>query len=100
MWQLSFGKREAYELYNIKKDPYCMENLSGKAEYKTIERCMEQEMFKRLQEQEDPRVFGKGEIFDRYPDTSAAHNFWERTHKGEKVGFGWIKASDFEHDVE
>ena len=100
IWQLSFGKREAYELYNIKKDPYCMENLSGKAEYQIIEHHMEKELFKRLQEQEDPRVFGKGDIFDRYPDTSPSHNFWERTHKGEKVGFGWIKASDFENNVE
>lgn len=95
-WQLSFGKRQAEELYNIKNDPNCMVDLSGKDEYKALLRKMEKEMTLRLVEQEDPRMFGRGEIFDRYPDMSPAYQFWNRTKAGEKVEFGWIEDTDFE----
>ena len=29
LWELSFGKREKEELYNLKEDPYCIKNLAG-----------------------------------------------------------------------
>ena len=95
-WQLSFGKRSAEELYNIKKDPNCMVDLSGKDEYESLMRKMEKEMTARLVEQEDPRMFGRGEEFDRYPDMSSAYQFWNRVKAGEKVAFGWIEETDFE----
>lgn len=95
-WQLSFGKRAAEELYNIKKDPNCMVDLSGNPEYEALMRKMEKEMTARLVEQEDPRMFGRGEVFDRYPDMSVAYQFWNRTKAGEKVPSGWIGDTDFE----
>lgn len=95
-WQQSFGKRGAEELYNIKKDPNCMVNLSEKTEYESLMRGMEKEMTARLVEQEDPRMFGRGELFDRYPDMSVAYQFWNRTKAGEKVPSGWVSPTDFE----
>lgn len=95
-WQLSFGKRAAEELYNIKKDPNCLINLNGKPEYEALKRKMEKEMTARLVEQEDPRIFGRGELFDRYPDMSGAYQFWNRTKAGEKVPAKWINETDFE----
>ncbi len=95
-WQLSFGKREAEELYNIKKDPNCMVDLADRPEYETLKRKMEKEMIARLVEQEDPRVFGRGDVFDRYPDVSGAHQFWNRTRAGERVPSGWVNETDFE----
>lgn len=95
-WQLSFGKRNAEELYNIKKDPNCMVDLSEKSEYELLKQKMEKEMTIRLVEQEDPRMFGRGEVFDRYPDMSVAYQFWNRTKAGEKVPSGWIDKTDFE----
>lgn len=95
-WQLSFGKRQAEELYNIKKDPNCMVDLSQISEYEPLMRRMEKEMTARLVEQEDPRMFGRGEVFDRYPDMSVAYQFWNRTKAGEKVPSGWVNDTDFE----
>lgn len=95
-WQQSFGKRGTEELYNIKKDPNCMVNLSEKTEYESLMRKMEKEMTFRLVEQEDPRMFGRGEIFDRYPDMSVAYQFWNRTKAGEKVPSKWISPMDLE----
>lgn len=45
-------------------------------------------MTARLVEQEDPRIFGRGEIFDKFPDMSSAYQFWNRTKVGEKVPQG------------
>lgn len=98
-WQLSFGKRGTEEFYNIKKDPNCMVDLSDKVEYVSLMRKMEKEMTARLVEQEDPRIFGRGEIFDKFPDMSSAYQFWNRTKVGEKVPSGWINKTDFEPDA-
>ena len=95
-WQLSFGKRKGEELYNIKKDPNCMVDLSEKPEYALLKHQMEKEMTMKLVEQEDPRIFGYGTIFDKYPDMSAAYQCWNRTKAGEKVPSGWINDTDFE----
>lgn len=99
IWQLSFGKRLGEELYNIKKDPHCMKNLATDDNYSTLKNKMREEMFKRLVEQGDPRVFGNGYIFDNYPDMSEAHNYWERTRDGEKVRTVWINDSDFDPEA-
>lgn len=98
-WDLSFGKRKAEELYNIRKDPECMNNLAELPEYQRIRMKMEQEMTKRLLEQGDPRMYNKGYIFDQYPDMSGARQFYNRTKAGKKVGFGWINKTDFEYDL-
>lgn len=95
-WQMSFGKRGAEELYNIKKDPNCMVDLAEKEEYRSLMRKMEKEMTARLVEQEDPRMFGRGEEFDRFPDMSGAYQFWNRTKAGETVPSKWIEETDFE----
>ena len=41
LWELSFGKRDAEELYNIKKDPNCINNLTDNKEYRKIKLQME-----------------------------------------------------------
>lgn len=100
MWQLSFGKRPSAELYNIKKDPACMNNLIGKEGFKKVADKLQEELLTRLLKQKDPRVLGYGEVFDHYPNLSASHDYWERTHKGEVLPTNWIRESDFEFDLE
>lgn len=95
-WQLSFGKRGSEELYDIRKDPNCMVNLAGRTEYEKMMRKMEKEMFSRLVEQEDPRIFGRGDVFDRYPAAGNSKNAWNRMKNGEKIPCSWIKETDFE----
>lgn len=96
-WEISFGKRPAEEFYNIRQDPYCLTNL---AESETYQKQMDQlrtEMTNRLTEQQDPRILGKGEVFDQYPYANAGERgFYERYMGGEKIKAGWVNPSDFE----
>lgn len=95
-WELSMGKRGATELYDISKDPLCMNNLSGKPEYIDLESSLEKEMSERLKQQGDPRMSGNGDIFDRYPNMCPAHMYWNRTRSGERVPATWINPTDFD----
>ena len=95
-WQWAFGKRGAEELCNIRKDPDCLADLSQDPAYASLKRKMEEEMAARLVEQEDPRILGRGDVFDHYPDMSGARQFWNRTKAGEKVSSGWVNDTDFE----
>lgn len=95
-WQLSMGKRGEYELYDISKDPLCMVNLYGQKKYKKIAANLEKELTARLKKQGDPRMEGKGEVFDRYPNMSPSHMYWNRTRAGETLPSGWINPTDFD----
>jgi hypothetical protein len=53
-----------------------------------------------LKQQGDPRMFGRGEIFDRYPYSSpATDDFYERYLSGEQgLKAGWVSPGDFESE--
>jgi N-sulfoglucosamine sulfohydrolase len=96
-WQWSFGKRPAEELYDVAQDPHCMSNLSDDPEYAAAKQTLEEQMLRELREQDDPRMFGRGEVFDQYPYAAASsRNFYERYQRGEKLSAGWVNPSDFE----
>jgi len=98
-WGPSFGKRPQEELYHISKDPDCMENLAIHPEYLAVKKELKESLFAQLREQEDPRMFGNGHIFDEYEYIGASSNsFYERYMKGEKMKAGWVNDSDFEKD--
>ncbi|SMP43775.1 Arylsulfatase A [Neorhodopirellula lusitana] len=68
-FDLCFGKRPAEELYDVENDPECLQNLAAMPEYAVPLKKLRQELFEELTAQEDPRVIGDGDIFDRYrPD--------------------------------
>ena len=95
-WQFNFGKRVAEELYNIKEDPFCMKNLVGNENYAELKIKMETEMTQKLTEQDDPRIFGNGDIFDNYKYQGDVQNYYNRYMAGEKVKAGWVIESDYE----
>jgi len=64
---MSFGKRPPDELYDIEKDPDCVTNLASDPKYATVIKQLKAQMDKALKLQNDPRVLGKGDIFDYYP---------------------------------
>ncbi|MGN0232263.1 MAG: sulfatase [Muribaculaceae bacterium] len=96
MWQLSFGKRGETELYDIKNDPHCMNNLATVPAYQQLLSDMDKEMSSRLREQGDPRALGNGDIFDKYPDASKAKQLYNRIIAGETIDTNWIDNSDIE----
>ncbi|MDE6338343.1 MAG: hypothetical protein K2K97_00970, partial [Muribaculaceae bacterium] len=99
-WDLSMGKRGEKELYDVGNDPLCMVNLADKAEYKDIVDKMEREMTARLRAQNDPRMDGKGEIFDKYPNMSKSHDYYNRVKAGEQLPYNWINATDFDPEMQ
>jgi hypothetical protein len=67
LFELAFGKRPAEELYDLKKDPAQLDNVAGKSEYTKIQKKLAAELIAELKATKDPRVLGKGDIFDQYP---------------------------------
>lgn len=75
-FKLAYTKRPEFELYNVNSDPYCLNNLSSKPEYKEIEHEMKTELMKELKKSADPRVTGpEKEIFDTYVRYSPTRDF-------------------------
>lgn len=100
-WQLNFGMRPAVELYDLEADPDCAVNLAGGEEQGDRIARLESEMTARLEEQGDPRMFGKGYLFDEYKiSNDATRNFYERFSNGQldKSKAGWVNESDFESE--
>ncbi|WP_047247559.1 sulfatase family protein [Maribacter thermophilus] len=96
-WELSFGKRPPEELYNIKTDPQCLNNLAGKEDFVSLKEDLYQQMEDKLKAQNDPRILGKGEIFDGYPIYPAKFmNYYEKYMNGEDTPkLNWVNKSDF-----
>jgi len=95
-WQMNFGKRQSEEMYNIIKDPFCMNNLANSKDFMGLKAKMKAEMTKKLTEQKDPRILGKGDIFDNYPYAGAVHDFYTRYMSGEKIPTSWVSDTDFD----
>jgi hypothetical protein len=54
-------------------------------------------LFAELTQQEDPRMLGRGEVFDAYLHAAPENvGFYERYMRGEKMKAGWVNTSDFE----
>lgn len=95
-WELNFGKRDPEELYNIKEDPYCMENLVNDSSYEEILEALRIELTGKLTDQSDPRILGNGEVFMTYPYAESNRGLYEKIMAGEKVNTGWVNDTDFE----
>ena len=67
LFNLAFGKRPAREMYDIIKDPECMNNLADKPEYRSLADSLHHVLQEELIAQGDPRELGYGDIFDSYP---------------------------------
>jgi N-sulfoglucosamine sulfohydrolase len=99
-WQLAFGKRPADELYDVSKDPDCITNLADDPKYFEIRQKLRRQMESELKAQGDPRLFGKGYIFDQYQYANPElRNFYERFMRGEKLKTNWVNESDFEKEA-
>jgi len=99
-WKLNFGMREDEELYNVGSDPECMINLANNAGYNTLKRSMNEQLYLELLNQNDPRVYSKGDIFDNYPYANTEiKDFYNRIMKGElfRKNAGWVDSTDFEN---
>lgn len=67
LFQLGFAKREQVELYDISKDPDCMHDLSNDSALKKVRDSLKKRLEQELTMQGDPRMNGRGDLFDSYP---------------------------------
>ncbi|WP_316848423.1 sulfatase [Pedobacter psychrodurus] len=97
-WLWSFGKRSAEELYDIKKDPACLNNLASDPSQQKKSAQMRSKLLSLLKDQGDPRVFGKGSQFDQYPYADKRGvNFYDRyMAKDPTLSWGWVNDTDFQ----
>jgi len=75
-FELSMAKRPEFELFNVTKDPSCIQNLAELAEYMEVKNNLESELKSELVRSQDPRVVGPDkEIFDSYKRYSPIRKF-------------------------
>ncbi len=65
-FDLIFGKRPPEELYDLEKDPGQINNVADKEGYKEIRESLKKKLSERLEETDDPRLKGNGDVFDDY----------------------------------
>lgn len=102
-WKLSMGKRETNEeLFHISEDDECMNNLADNPDFANIKQQMKNRMENMLKEQQDPRMFGNGDIFNNYGFSEPkGWNYYERFMAGEFTieSTGWVNPGDEEKDM-
>jgi N-sulfoglucosamine sulfohydrolase len=95
-WALCFGMRPAEELFDLSRDPDCVRNLANSPGSSQMSALREQ-MHAELRQQGDPRMDGKGAVFDEYRHANPANaGFYERFMAGEKLKANWVAPTDFE----
>lgn len=98
-WDLAFGKRPSEEFYHIGEDQDCMNNLAQLPDFQELKETFKARLLAELESQEDPRVLGKGDVFDEYQySDDRQRNFYHRFMKGElnPASAGWVNEDDFE----
>lgn len=94
-WQLNFGMRPAEEMYDLKSDTDCVNNLAAVPAQAARRQALLARMESLLKAQGDPRMSGQGRIFDEYVPTTGA-GFYEKYQRGEKPKAGWVSPTDAE----
>ena len=97
-WNLSFGKRPEETLYDIRKDPDCIENIAQNNKYSFVKDSLRKVLIEDLKINKDPRILGYGDLFDNYTYAEKrTRNFYERYMNGELLDSDWVNPSDFEN---
>jgi len=65
-WQHAFGKRPADQLFDLSKDPDCVNNLASQPDFDAKVSTLRDKLLAELKRQEDPRALGLGDVFDQY----------------------------------
>jgi hypothetical protein len=87
--------RPGSELYDLKADPDCVQNLAG-AKGADLAKLRTQ-MWAELKRQGDLRALGRGAEYEAFPHSDERRRgFYERYLKGEFLDAGWVSKTDFE----
>jgi len=70
-YEYAFGKRPKEELYDLKKDPMQINNVTNNSGYESIRSKLNKQLLTELKRTNDPRVMGDGNTFEKMPYTTA-----------------------------
>jgi arylsulfatase A-like enzyme len=82
-YRMGFGKRPPEELYDIRKDPDCIENLARDVNFETVKRSLRDRMFEMLKEEGDPRILGRSDFFDTIQYHGPRKHSWDNWLKNQ-----------------
>ena len=85
-YDLSLGKRLPDELYDLKLDPECVNNLANDLAHATIVENLRYQMMDLLRKDEDPRALGHEEVFDTYTYQGARGKGYETWLREQEAG--------------
>ncbi len=74
-FSLAVAKRPQEELYDILSDPGCLQNLAGAKDHVLMRDELRNRLMELLEKQGDPRVTGRGDIFESYPRFAGMREF-------------------------
>jgi arylsulfatase A-like enzyme len=81
-WEVCFGKLPADQLFDLRHDPDCVTNLASKVSFTAFQK----QLFDELKQQDDPRMFGNGHIFEEYPSADTVkRGLYDKYLRGEDV---------------
>lgn len=96
-WALCFGLRPGLELYDLKKDGDFVSNIATQPQAAGLLKTLRDQLYSELKRQGDPRMEGKGSIFDEYEHAQKNNvGYYEKFMRGEPVKAGWINQTDIE----
>lgn len=64
---LTFAKLPEEQLFDIRKDPGCLTNLAQSSALKAVKAQLRSRLDAELTAQQDPRMLGRGDIWESYP---------------------------------
>ncbi len=100
LYQLSFGRRPAEELYDVQQDPYQVNNLAEDADYQEVKRQLHERLLSYLVRTGDPRFTNRPVIFDQVPYRASYHEEaireWYEKHGTGKDGVAYPDHADGE----
>ncbi len=83
-YELCFGKRPADELYDLRRDPECVNNLAADLAFAPVLDDMRYNLMRLLKEDGDPRAAGKGDDFEAYKYVGGRTKGYETWLKGQE----------------
>jgi hypothetical protein len=100
-YNMSFNLRLEEELYDLLVDKDCINNLASHPVYIKRKQDLRKQLLKTLRKQQDPRMFGDGDVFDAYPTSKQSNwNLYERIMSGDITEpweqTKWVNPSDYE----
>lgn len=97
-FDLCFGKRPLEELFNVAKDPECLNNLALDVSYDSLKDDLWETLEAYLHKTEDPRIKGDHDYFDRFvlDKYDKDQSSWKAYKEGRFVKAPYLEWKRFE----